>query len=277
MRVGFIGLGDQGEPMAEAIAEAGHELHVWARRPEVMAPFVERGAVGHASAAELAAEVEHLGLCVGSEADVRSVLFDGGVLEALPDGAVVAIHSTISPEACQRIAAEAPPYGVDVIDAPVSGGRRVAQERGLLVMVGGEEAPVSRAMPVLETYGNPVRHLGPIGSGQVVKVLNNLLMNANLTNSHLVLELGRHLGLDRAALRELLLHGTSRSFALSALDDQVIPGKLSAVTGRKDLAVARQFIDGAGSPVDLLDQVVAIALEVREHLDGSLSSTAARS
>ncbi|MFH5824641.1 NAD(P)-dependent oxidoreductase [Georgenia sp. AZ-5] len=266
MRVGFIGLGDQGEPMAEAIAEAGHELHVWARRPEVVGPFVERGAVGHASAAELAAEVEHLGLCVVAEADVRSVLFDGVVLEALPEGAVVAIHSTISPDACRRIAAEAAPFGVDIVDAPVSGLRRGAQERRLLVMVGGEDVPVARAMPVFTTYGTTVRHLGPIGSGQAVKILNNLLALINVGNAHLVLELGRNLGLDRAALRELLLHGTSRSFGLEVLDNGAFPGPVPLEIVRKDLDLARSVVASAAPPVTALDRAAIIALAAYEHM-----------
>lgn len=265
LKVGFIGLGDQGLPMAEAIAEAGHELHVWARRQASTEPLV-RVATVEPDLSSLARMVGHLGLCVGNADDVRSILVDGGVLEAMRPGAIVAVHSTISPEDIRRLAALAAERGIDLIDAPVSGGRKRAQERRLLLMVGASQEQFDRALPVLTTYGDPVRLLGPVGAGQQAKVLNNLLMNANVTNSHLVLELGRHLGIDRAALRELLLYGTSASFGLEALDTIVIPGRLPLANGIKDLGIARGLLNGAPPDVQLLDRVVDIALEVRHLL-----------
>jgi 3-hydroxyisobutyrate dehydrogenase len=264
MRVGFIGLGDQGAPMADAIAAAGHELHVWARRPETVQPYRGR-AIVEESVTGLARVVEHVGICVGNAADVESVLHARGLLAALAPGSVVAIHSTIAPEAARRFAVAAAGHEVGLVDAPVSGGRKAAEARRLLVMVGATQELFDKARPVLTTYGDPVRLLGPVGAGQQVKVLNNLLMNANLTNAHLVLELGRHLGISRPELRELLLHGTARSFSLEALDTIVRPGRLSLATGAKDLGIARGFLAGAPGELQLLDTVIATALEVR-HL-----------
>jgi len=262
MRVGFIGLGDQGAPMADAIAEAGHELHVWARHEKAREMYRGR-AVIEESVTDLARAVDHVGICVGNEADVASVLHTRGLLAALAPGSVVAIHSTIAPESVRRFAAEAAVYEVGVVDAPVSGGRKAAQARRLLVMAGATPELFEQALPVLTTYGNPVRLLGPVGAGQQVKVLNNLLMNANLTNAHLVLELGRHLGISRAELRELLLHASARSFALEALDNVVIPGHLPFANGVKDLAVAREFVATAPETLQLLDTVIATALQAR--------------
>ena len=262
MRVGFIGLGDQGAPMADAIAEAGHELHVWARHQKTLEPYQGR-AVIEESVTDLARAVDHVGICVGNEADVASVLHTRGLLAALAPGSVVAIHSTIAPESARRFAAEAASYEIGLVDAPVSGGRKAAEARRLLVMVGATPELFEKALPVLTTYGNPVRLLGPVGAGQQVKVLNNLLMNANLTNAHLVLELGRHLGISRAELRELLLHASARSFALEALDNVVIPGRLPLANGAKDLAVAREFVASAPETLQILDTVIATALQAR--------------
>ena len=262
MRVGFIGLGDQGAPMADAIAEAGHELHVWARHEKALETYRGR-AVIEESVTELARAVEHVGICVGNEADVVSVLHTQGLLAALARGSVVAIHSTIAPESVRRFAEEAAACEVGLVDAPVSGGRKAAEARRLLVMVGATQELFEKALPVLTSYGNPVRLLGPVGAGQQAKVLNNLLMNANLTNAHLVLELGRHLGIPRAELRELLLHASARSFALEGLDNFVIPGHLPLANGVKDLAVAREFVASAPETLQLLDTVIETALRAR--------------
>lgn len=111
MRVGFIGLGDQGAPMADAILEAGHELHVWARRPETVEPYRGR-AIVEESVTGLARAVEHVGICVGNAADVASVLHTRGLLAALAAESVVAIHSTIAPDSARQFAAAAAAHEV---------------------------------------------------------------------------------------------------------------------------------------------------------------------
>ena len=182
MRVGFIGLGSQGTPMARRIVEAGHPLTIWARRPETVESFADTAATVARTPAELAANSDVVCLCVVSDADVESVVMrDDGVLAGLAAGGVIAIHATVHPDTCRQMAARALDVGVDVVDAPVSGGGIAAAEGKLLVMVGGDDAVVDRVRPVFATYADPVLHLGPLGSGQMAKLLNNLLFTAQIT------------------------------------------------------------------------------------------------
>jgi 3-hydroxyisobutyrate dehydrogenase len=267
MKVGFIGLGDQGGPMAEVIAASGHTLYVWARRKEALAPYVARGAIACEEPAELAGLVDHLGVCVLAEADVRELLVDRGMLARLKPGAVIAIHTTMAPEGCRRLAAVAAERGVDLIDAPVSGGREAALVRRLLALVGGEPAAVQKAMPVLRSYADRVLRIGPVGAGQTAKILNNLLLNANLAAAHFVLQYGEALGLDRAQLRAILLQGTAASTALDWLDRSILPGRHPATLGRKDIQLALDLATATAVPAEI--QIIArSALRGREVLEG---------
>src|SRR4051812_14682042 len=179
IRVGFIGLGSQGAPMARRIVEGGYPLTVWARRPETIEPFADTEAAVAGTPAELGAASDVVGICVMADADVEDVLFRAdGVLAGMAAGGVIAIHSTIHPDTCARVAQRARDRGVAVIDAPVSGGGGAAAQRKLLVMVGGEADHVARCQPVVETFGDPVLHLGPLGSGQMAKLVNNLAFTA---------------------------------------------------------------------------------------------------
>ena len=198
MRVGFIGLGSQGGPdgaahrrrrlRPDAVGQkAGHSGTFRRYRCE------ERG-----SPAELAAASDLVCLCVVGDDDVREVLNgDTGVLAGLASGGIVAIHSTVHPDTCRELAKSAAEQGVSVIDAPVSGGAPAVEEGQLLVMVGGDAEVVERCRPVFATYADPIVHLGPLGSGQVTKILNNLLFTANLGTAISTLELGESLGIDR--------------------------------------------------------------------------------
>ncbi len=149
MRVGFIGLGSQGGPIARRIIGAGYPVTLWARRPATLEPFAGTSAKVSGSPAELAAASDLVCICVVSDADVEEVLAgEGGVLAGLGPGGVVAVHSTIHPHTCQRLAEEAATRDVRLIDAPVSGGGPAAAEGRLLVMAGGEADTVELCRPV---------------------------------------------------------------------------------------------------------------------------------
>jgi 3-hydroxyisobutyrate dehydrogenase len=214
LRVGFIGLGSQGGPMAQAIINRGFTTTLWARRPETVLPF--EGSAGLArSPAALAAEVDLVGICVLTDDDVEQVtLGPDGLIGGLRPGTIVAIHSTVSPSTCTRIAVALADTGAEVIDAPVSGGGPAAAGRQLLVMVGGELSTFERAQPVFAAFGEPIIHLGPLGAGQTAKLVNNLLFTSTLSLVHQAVELGATLGVEAAALVTSLQHGSSRSFAL---------------------------------------------------------------
>lgn len=217
-RAGFIGLGSQGGPMARRIAERGTPLTIWARRPESVAPFAGTDAVVAATPAELAAQSDVVGVCVVDDADVEDVVLrDDGVLAGMAPGGVIAIHATVHPDTCRRVAERAAERGVAVIDAPVSGGGMAAAEGHLLVMVGGDEDAVERARPVLSTYGDPILHLGPLGSGQVAKVLNNFLFTAHLGVAVEAFDFAARLGVDRAAMGKVLATGSGGSFAANVV------------------------------------------------------------
>ncbi|MFZ2173639.1 MAG: NAD(P)-dependent oxidoreductase [Rhodococcus sp. (in: high G+C Gram-positive bacteria)] len=218
MRVGFIGLGSQGAPMARRIVHAGYPLTLWARRPDALAPFADTAAQFAGSPAELGAASDLVCICVVSDADVREVVTgENGVLAGMKEGGVIAVHSTVHPDTCQDLADKARAHGVSVIDAPVSGGGGAAAEGRLLVMVGGEVEDFERCRPVFSMYANPVVHLGALGAGQITKLLNNLLFTANLATAASTLTLGKSLGVDPARLGEVISHGTANSYALGRI------------------------------------------------------------
>ncbi|ORA36488.1 NAD(P)-dependent oxidoreductase [Mycobacterium aquaticum] len=218
MRVGFIGLGSQGAPMARRIVEGGYETTLWARRPASLEPFADTAAKVAGSPAELAAASDLVCLCVVGDDDVKQVLGgDTGVLAGLAPGGIIAIHSTVHPDTCRGIADLAAQQDIWVIDAPVSGGEPAATAGTLLVMVGGDDDVVERARPVFATYADPIVHLGAVGSGQVAKILNNLLFSANLGAAMSTLELGEALGVPRDRLCEVITRGSATSKALNSI------------------------------------------------------------
>lgn len=207
---GFIGLGSQGAPIAERMLLQGHPLIVWARRPVAAADLVAKGATLAGSIAELAAACEHVGVCVVDDAGVFEVCDQ--LLPAMKPGAVLAIHSTILPQTCEKLARHAAERGVGLLDAPVSGGSPAALAGTLTVMCGSTEPIFAQALPVLETFGEKIMLLGPAGAGQRAKIINNALMAANMGLAFSALEMAGELGVDRAALADLIKVSSGRSF-----------------------------------------------------------------
>jgi 3-hydroxyisobutyrate dehydrogenase len=210
MMVGFVGLGSQGGPMARRIVEAGFPLLLWARRPETLTPYRDSSAQLVRDLAELGARSDHVGVCVFDDAGVREVV--GALLSTMRAGSRIAIHSTIHPNTCIALAKQAAERGVAVIDAPVSGGGHGAAAGTLTVMVGGDVAAVDAARPVFETFSGLISHLGGVGAGQFAKLVNNSLMAANMALADAALGAGAALGLDRAALIELVKASSGRSY-----------------------------------------------------------------
>jgi 3-hydroxyisobutyrate dehydrogenase len=216
--VGFIGLGSQGAPMARRIVEGGFPLTLWARRPESLEPYADTAATIAATPAELGAASDLVGICVVSDVDVEDVVLrPDGVLAGLSPGAIVAIHSTIHPDTCARIAEQAAGRGVGVIDAPVSGGGGAAAAGKLLVMAGGSDDLVERCRPVFQTFADPVLHLGPLGSGQLAKLLNNLVFTAQISMAIETFDFAAQIGVDGENLAQVLAHGSGGSRAVGIL------------------------------------------------------------
>lgn len=253
IRVGFIGLGSQGGPMARRIIDAGYPVTLWARRAATLEPFAGTRAKIAGSPAELAAGADLVCVCVVADADVEEVVAgSGGVLGGLRAGGVIAVHSTVHPDTCRRLAAEAAARNVRLIDAPVSGGGPAAAAGRLLVMAGGDEATVEFCRPVFATYGDPVVHLGPVGAGQVTKLLNNVLFTAHLGAAASLLGLGRALGVDPLRLAGVISHGSGNSFALERVASA--GGTLERIAGhagpllRKDVGLIADLAAAAGAP-----------------------------
>jgi 3-hydroxyisobutyrate dehydrogenase len=213
--VGFVGIGDMGSAIVERILGAGFAMSLWARRQSSLEPFRESTAALAASPAKVAASSELVGVCVTCDSDVEEVLTgDDGILAGIRPGGIIAVHSTVSPFTCQRLAAAAAERGAELVDAPVSGGRPAAVAGELLVMVGGSDPAFTRCLPVFRTFGSTVEHLGPVGSAQLAKLVNNTLLSGTMALADEALELGRRLEIDETKLGRVLQHGTARSFAL---------------------------------------------------------------
>jgi len=210
MTCGFIGLGSQGAPMAQRMIDAGFPVVLWARRAETLEPYRGTAARFAGGVAELGAQAQHVGVCVVDDAGVRQVC--EALIPAMQPGGLIAIHSTILPQTCQDLARQAAERGIALIDAPVSGGEPAAKAGTLTVMVGGAADAVARARPVFETFSQLIVHLGDVGAGQNAKLVNNSLMAANMGLAQHALAAGAALGIDRAALVELIKASSGRSF-----------------------------------------------------------------
>ncbi|WP_406323541.1 NAD(P)-dependent oxidoreductase [Streptomyces sp. NBC_01637] len=176
--VGFIGLGDQGLPMAEAIAGAGFPVHAWARRPEVWDDPRLSALTRQDSPEALAAAADILAVCVNTDATVLDLA--ASLLPAMRPGTVFVNHGTGTPANAVAMAELAARHGIAAVDAPVSGGRQGAEARTLTTLAGGEESAIELVRPVLQSFSSRVVHLGPAGTGQHAKLFNNALMLMNM-------------------------------------------------------------------------------------------------
>ncbi|SEP23556.1 NAD(P)-dependent oxidoreductase [Trujillonella endophytica] len=251
-RVGFIGLGSQGGPMARRIVEDGVATVLWARRQETLDAYADTAAEYASSPADLAARVDIACVCVLNDEGVEEVVAGPeGLLSAMAPGGVIAIHSTVHPETCQRLAEQAAAKGITLIDAPVSGGGPGAEAKRLLVMVGGDAETLERVRPVFETYANPIVHLGPVGAGQRAKLINNLMLTANLGVLESAYALARSLSVDPEQLSTVLSHGSGNSFAVNVLrGPDFVLGPMGAMAGpllQKDARLVVDLATAAGA------------------------------
>ncbi|MDY0071935.1 MAG: NAD(P)-dependent oxidoreductase [Thauera sp.] len=212
MKIGFVGLGLMGRPMALNLRQAGHELLVWARRPASLEPLLAAGAQPCASLAELGAGCELSISMVADAADVEQVLLgEQGIASGAAAGHIHIDMSTIAPAAAQRIGAELAARGQHFIDAPVSGGEVGAIAGTLTIMAGGDAAVFARVEPVLAAMGQAVTHIGASGAGQVAKACNQILTGVGVLAVAEALNFARASGVDGERVREALLGGFAGS------------------------------------------------------------------
>ncbi len=197
LHVGIVGLGAMGLPMARNVMKAGFPLTVWARRPESAEAIRGEGAGWADSPAELARTSDVAITMVTNSPDVQEVVAGvGGILEGAHPGLTVVDMSTIAPAVSRQLAGEARDRGVDFLDAPVSGGTQGAEAGTLTIMVGGDAGAFERVQPVLDAMGKNVLHVGPSGSGEIIKLVNNALVGVIAGATAEALVMGAKAGAD---------------------------------------------------------------------------------
>ncbi|MCB1917751.1 MAG: NAD(P)-dependent oxidoreductase [Rhodocyclaceae bacterium] len=260
MKVGFVGLGAMGRPMAENLLRAGFPVAVWARRAQSAAPLEAAGAVLRPTPAALAADVDVVISMVTGSGDVEALVLGGeGLLAGLRPGAVHVDMSTIAPGDARELAAEYARHGVEFLDAPVSGGTVGAEAGNLAIMIGGDEGAIERVRPALEAMGAKIRRIGPSGAGQVAKACNQMVFVSAVQACAEALNLAAASGVDVGRVREALLGGSAWSKALDDWGGRMVsrdfaPG-IEARLHHKDFGILMNEAMSTGVPLPIAAQV----------------------
>ena len=254
MRVGFVGLGVMGKPMARNLMRAGFALRAHSRSSPPVDELEADGAARASSPADVAASSDVVIIMVPDTPDVDRVLFgDRGLAAGAAEGSLVIDMSTIDPIATRGFAARLAEGGVAMLDAPVSGGQVGAEAGTLSIMVGGPEDSFERARPLFETMGSTIVHVGPSGAGQVAKACNQLVIASAVEAVGEAFVLAAKAGIDPAKVREALLGGFAGSKVLELhgqrmLDGAFDPGFRSALMV-KDGRIVLEAAERLGAPV----------------------------
>lgn len=223
MNVGFIGLGAMGLPMAMHLLKGGHILGVYARRPEAAQLLIEAGAKAYVSPAELAAACDVVFIIVTTTRDVEQVVLgDRGIAAGARPGSVVVVMSTIDPAATRRIAADLARRGVEMLDAPVSGGEIGARAGTLSIMVGGKQEVFERVKPLFACMGKTIVHIGASGAGQVAKACTQLAIVATLQGIAEAVMLARAAGADASKVLDAIEQGAAASRMLELMGRRMV-------------------------------------------------------
>jgi len=280
-RVGFVGLGTMGSAMAANVARAGFPLTVWNRTPGRAGPLVELGSVEAPSPRQLAAACDVVVACLTDSPQVAAVVFGpDGLAEGLREGALFVDCSTISPDRARDFAERLRSQGVAMVDAPVSGGSEGAQKATLTIMVGGEPADVERARPVLDSMGRTVTHIGPIGSGQVAKAVNQVILCGTYLGVAEGVLLAVKAGLDPERVVSALSAGAAGSWVLqnrsAAMIEDRYPLGFKLRLHRKDVGIALELSHGVGAalPVTALTAALEDGLIAQGHGDDDIAAVA---
>ncbi|ESQ08865.1 MAG: NAD(P)-dependent oxidoreductase [Thiohalocapsa sp. PB-PSB1] len=282
-KIGFIGLGIMGRPMALNLINAGYGLVVHARRKESMEPLVAAGATACTSPAAVARQASMLFTMVSDTPDVEQVILgddmaSNAVIAGLQPGALVVDMSTISASATRIIAERVRSAGAEMLDAPVSGGDVGAIAGTLSIMVGGSASAFERARPLLEVMGKNIVHVGDCGAGQVCKACNQVLISQTIAAVGEALLLAEASGVDAAKVREALLGGFANSRALEIhgqrmLDQQYQPG-FKSVLFQKDLRLVLEAAHELGLALPGAAQAAQLVNALVGQDNGELDSAA---
>lgn len=268
-RIGWIGLGAMGGPMAGVLARAGHPVAAFDLSPDLVVAAANAGATAAASAADAVAGADVIGLVVATPAQVDAVLFGGTdpLADKLSPGSVVIVFATIGPEAAIATAARLAEAGIGFVDAPISGGSARAATGDLLIMVGGEPETVQRVRPVLDALAATITVVGPLpGDGQKLKLVNQLLCGVHVAVAAEALAYAESLGLDVTTSWEGIKDGAAHSFMLSDRGSRMVTYPDAEVRSaldimHKDLGLVTDSARGSSHPTPIaaaaLQQFVA--------------------
>jgi 3-hydroxyisobutyrate dehydrogenase len=266
MKTAFIGLGVMGYPMAGHLSNSGHDVTVYNRTTSKAQKWAkEHGGSFAETPAGAAADADVVCMCVGNDDDVRSVTFgDDGILAGMSSGTVLVDHTTASALVAREVDAKARDLEVGFIDAPVSGGQAGAENGALTVMIGGEQSVYDKTVSVIECYARMQKLLGPVGCGQLAKMVNQICIAGLVQGLSEGIAFGMRAGLDMKAVIEVLSKGAAGSWQMENRHETMIDDKFDygfAVDWmRKDLGIALEEANsnGARLPVTaLVDQFYA--------------------
>jgi len=268
-RIGFIGLGLMGKPMARNILKAGYPLLVYNRSRAPMEELAAEGAVMAESPAAIAQGSDVVITCLPDSPDVESVILgENSVLTGARSGMLVIDHSTIAPAVARKVHLALQLKGVEALDAPVSGGDIGAQQGTLSIMVGGSEAALQRALPILQAMGQNIVHIGDAGAGQVAKACNQVVVALTVQAVAEALTLAKKSGVDPAKVRSALLGGFAQSRVLDVHGQRMLEGRFEPgfklQLHRKDMGIVLQTarevqvpLLGAAQVTELMNALLA--------------------
>ena len=243
MKVAFLGLGVMGYPMAGHLVSAGHEVTVYNRSADKAQAWVtQHGGRSALTPAEAAEKAKVVFVCVGNDDDLRSVVFgETGALAGMSDGAILVDHTTASADVAREVSAKAAEQGVAFLDAPVSGGQAGAENGVLTVMVGGGGESFAVAEPIIDAFAQRVRLMGPVGSGQLTKMVNQICIAGLLQGLSEGVHFAQKAGLDSEAVFDVISKGAAQSWQMENRSKTMIEGQYDfgfAVDWmRKDLGI----------------------------------------
>jgi 3-hydroxyisobutyrate dehydrogenase-like beta-hydroxyacid dehydrogenase/ferredoxin len=252
---GFAGAGRMGGAMVRRLLAAGHSVTVLDHSAAARDDLAAAGAVVTTDIAALAA-TEVTGVCVLTDAQVRAVCLDGGLLDMMARGSALVVHTTCSPKTIELLGRHGDKRGVTVVDAAVSGGPQDIAAGRITLYVGGTADDVQRVRPFLQAYGDPVLHVGPRGTGQLVKLLNNAVFAANIGVLAEAVGVAAELGVAEGSLLQSLRHGSGSSRALDGIAGSGTVAEFAAAIGEfigKDLAVVREVAADLGADLGALN------------------------
>ncbi len=272
-KVGFVGLGQMGREMVVHVAKAGFQVRAFDLRPEALAGLAEVGVAAAASVADAACGADAVVTVLPDTPQVQEVVLgEGGLAERLGRGAVVVDMSTISASATRDLAQRLGQKGIDMIDAPVSGGDVGARNATLSIMAGGPQEVFERVKPLLAAMGTTLSHIGESGAGQAAKSCNQLIVAVNIQGICEALALGRRAGIDPETLRCALAGGSAGSWML----DNLAPKMVAKDAGAgfridlmlKDLRLAGELAHEFGLPLPAASLATNMYLGARAHGEG---------